>query len=61
MATVTIWHARWCAPYIGTLRDLVPRLREEGIEPVLMDVDDHPCAARDRHVDHLSTCCSAAE
>jgi len=51
MPTVTIWHASWCAPCIGTLRDLVPRFREEGIDPVLMDVDDHPCTAEDRRND----------
>jgi Arsenate reductase and related proteins, glutaredoxin family len=48
MTTVTIWHAKWCTPCRGTLSDLVPRLREEGIEPVFMDVDDHPCAAKSR-------------
>ena len=34
---------------------VVPRLREEGVEPVLADVDLRPCAARDRHVDCLPT------
>ena len=34
---------------------VVPRLREEGVEPVLADVDLRPCAARDQHVDYLPT------
>ena len=34
---------------------VVPRLREEGVEPALADVDLRPCAARDRHVDYLPT------
>ena len=34
---------------------VVPRLREEGVEPVLADVDLRPCAARDQHVVYLPT------
>lgn len=34
---------------------MVPRLQEEGIEVVLMDVNKHPCKARDVHVDYLPT------
>lgn len=37
MPTVTIWHASWCAPCRGTLRDLVPELEDEGIEPLTFD------------------------
>ena len=55
MPTVTIWHATWCAPCKGTIERVVPRLREEGVEPALVDVDLRPCAARDRHVDYLPT------
>lgn len=55
MPTVTIWHATWRAPCKGTIERVVPRLREEGVEPALVDVDLHPCAARDRHVDYLPT------
>lgn len=55
MLTVTIWHASWCVPCGATLRDLVPRLREEGVEPVTKDVDWCPCEAMDRDVDHLPT------
>ena len=33
MPTVTIWHATWCAPCKGTIERVVPRLREEGVEP----------------------------
>lgn len=55
MPTVTVWHASWCAPCRGTLRALVPALREDGVEPVLVDVDWHPCEARDRGIDHLPT------
>ena len=55
MPTVTIWHATWCAPCKGTIERVVPRLREEGVEPALADVDLRPCAARDRHVDYLPT------
>ncbi len=36
MPTVTIRHATWCAPLQGTIE---PRLREEGVEPALVDVD----------------------
>ena len=45
MPTVTIWHATWCAPCKGTIERVVPRLREEGVEPALVDVDLRPCAA----------------
>ena len=34
---------------------IVQHLREEGVEPVLADVDLRPCAARDQHVDYLPT------
>ena len=55
MPTVTIWHASWCAPCRGTLRDLVPLLEDEGIEPVTKDVDWCPCEAMDRSIDYLPT------
>ena len=55
MPTVTIWHATWCAPCKGTIERVVPRLREEGVEPALADVYLRPCAARDRHVVYLPT------
>ena len=55
MPTVTIWHATWCAPCRGTIERVVPRLREEGVEPALVDVDLRPCAARDQHVVYLPT------
>lgn len=55
MPTVTIWHATWCAPCKGTIERVVPRLREEGVEPALAGVDLRPCAARDRYVDYLPT------
>ena len=55
MPTVTIWHASWCAPCRGTLRDLVPTLEDEGIEPVTKDIDWCPCEAMDRDIDYLPT------
>ena len=55
MPTVTIWHATWCASCKGTIERVVPRLREEGVEPALADVDLRPCAARDQHVVYLPT------
>ena len=33
----------------------MPRLRDEGVEPALADVDLRPCEARGRHVDYLPT------
>lgn len=53
--TVTVWHRCGCGPCAAVLRDVVPRLREEGCEVVEMDVADHPCAARDARVDYLPT------
>ncbi len=55
MPTVTIWHATWCAPCGATLRDLVPLLEEEGVEPITKDVDWCPCEATGRRIDYLPT------
>ena len=50
MPTVTIWHASWCAPCRGTLRDLVPTLEDEGIEPLTFDYQS------ERHRSKTLTC-----
>lgn len=55
MPTVTIWHASWCSPCRGTLRDLVPTLEDEGVEPLTKDIDWCPCEAMDRDIDYLPT------
>ena len=55
MPTVTIWHATWCAPCKGTIERVVPRLREEGVEPALADVDLRPCTVDDGG-DELQRC-----
>ena len=55
MPTVTVWHTSWCGPCRATLAFLVPLLREEGVEPELVDVDWEPCRARDRRIDRLPT------
>lgn len=53
--TVTVWHRRGCGPCAAVIRDVVPRLEEEGCEVVLADVSQRPCAARDARVDYLPT------
>ena len=55
MCTVTVWHRRGCGPCEAVIRDVVPELREEGVEVVLMDVHRHPCAARDARIAYLPT------
>ncbi|KXB62212.1 hypothetical protein HMPREF1868_01531 [Olsenella sp. DNF00959] len=55
MPAVTIWHAKWCAPCRATLADLVPKLRDAGVEPEVVDIEDRPCAARYEHIDYLPT------
>ena len=52
---VTIWHAKWCAPCKGTLQTFVPLLKEENIPYELMDIDEHPCAARKANICYLPT------
>ena len=58
MRTVGAWHRRGRAPCDAVIRDVVPELREEGREVVLMDVSRHPCAARDARIafDYQSVC-----
>ncbi len=55
MRTVTVWHRRGCGPCEAVIRYVVPELREEGCEVVLMDVSRHPCAARDARIAYLPT------
>lgn len=55
MRTVTVWHRVGCGPCEAVIRDVVPELREEGVEVVLMDVERHPCAARDARIAYLPT------
>ncbi|MCH4181373.1 MAG: thioredoxin family protein [Atopobiaceae bacterium] len=53
MATATVWHAKWCGPCRWVIASVVPMLEAAGYDVTLMDVDDHPCAARDAGIDQL--------